>query len=89
MLVDRINTSFFTIRGQAPLDIVPLSRDEDKGPDPQCVTPNVCKGSDPDAPEVRSKMWVEVIYMGCHLYHGSGILNYGRTRQDSCSAITM
>ena len=84
MLVDRINTSFFTIRGQAPLDIVPLSRDEDKGPDPQCV-----QGDDPNAPEVRSKMWVEVIYMGCHLYHGSGILNYGRTRQDSCSAITM
>ena len=52
MLVDRINTSFFTIRGQAPLDIVPLSRDEDKWPDPQCVTPNVCKGSDPDAPDV-------------------------------------
>lgn len=83
MLVDRINTSFFTIRGQAPLDIVPLSRDEDKGPDSKCV------GDDPNAPEVRSKMWVEVIYMGCHLYHGSGILNYGRTRQDSCSAITM
>lgn len=83
MLVDRINTSFFNIRGQAPLDIVPLSRDEDKGPDPQCV------GDDPNAPEVRSKMWVEVIYMGCHLYHGSGILNCGRTRQDSCSAITM
>ena len=46
MLVDRINTSFFTIRGQAPLDIVPLSRDEDKGSDPQCV------GADPDAPDV-------------------------------------
>ena len=46
MLVDRINTSFFNIRGQAPLDIVPLSRDEDKGPDPQCVR------DDPDVPEV-------------------------------------
>lgn len=47
MLVDRINISFFTIRGQAPLDIVPLSRDVDKGPDPQCV-----QGADPDAPDV-------------------------------------